>query len=131
MTPQEAGSTLAELMRENGLTAETRLYRHQLKEHREPAESGGHRVTANPGAAEAVINVYGAGHLAVAETVGAGLAFTESQDGQWAEEGRVEIEVRLGDALDQGGLVYPVESVITERTWYLTLPSGAVPVRLV
>jgi hypothetical protein len=31
--------------------------------------------------------------------------------------------------LDQGGRIYPVESVITSRIWYLTLPEGGVRVR--
>ena len=39
------------------------------------------------------------------------------------------VEIRLGDVLAQGGLVYPVESVVTEKTWFMTLPQGAVPVR--
>ncbi len=58
----------------------------------------------------------------------AGLAFSEVRDNQWAEEGRIEVEVRLGDVLGQGGLVYPVESVITEKVWYLTMPEGEVRV---
>jgi hypothetical protein len=41
----------------------------------------------------------------------------------------VEVEVRLGDILRQGGLIYPVESVTVERVWYCTLPEGAVDVR--
>ena len=42
---------------------------------------------------------------------------------------RMEVVVRLGDILDQGGLVYPVESVSIEKAWYCTLPSGSVNVR--
>jgi hypothetical protein len=41
----------------------------------------------------------------------------------------VEVEVRLGDILDQGGLLYPVESVTVEKAWYCTLPTGGVEVR--
>lgn len=43
--------------------------------------------------------------------------------------GRTGVEIRLQDALDQGGRIYPVESVITGRVWYLTLPEGGVVVR--
>jgi hypothetical protein len=41
------------------------------------------------------------------------------------------VAVRLRDVLDQGGLLYPVESVITEPVWYLTLPTGRVRVERV
>jgi hypothetical protein len=40
----------------------------------------------------------------------------------------MEVVVRLGDILDQGGLVYPVESVAIEKAWYCTL-LGSVNVR--
>lgn len=41
----------------------------------------------------------------------------------------VDVAVRLGDILRQGGLIYPVESVTVERVWYCTLPSDSVEVR--
>jgi hypothetical protein len=44
---------------------------------------------------------------------------------------QVEVEVRLDDVLRQGGLVYPVESVTVERSWYCTLPAGHIEVRVV
>jgi signal transduction histidine kinase len=127
-----AGSqtALVELMRQHGLSEETRLYRYNLPEYlSEEGEGGAWVVSASPSASEAVIDLYTGGHIAVADSVGAGLAFSEERGSQWAEEGRVEIEVRLGDVLDQGGLVYPVESVITEKVWYLTMPDGSVRVR--
>ena len=43
----------------------------------------------------------------------------------------VEVEVRLGDLLDQSAMVYPVESVTVERAWYCTMPERAVLVRIV
>ena len=42
---------------------------------------------------------------------------------------RVEVEVRVGDLLEQGAIMYPVESVTVERAWYFTLPAGSVDVR--
>ena len=42
---------------------------------------------------------------------------------------RVEVEVRLADLLEQGGRMYPVESVTVERGWYFTLPAGSIDVR--
>jgi hypothetical protein len=46
-------------------------------------------------------------------------------------EPHVEVEVRLGDLLAQGALVYPVESVTVEKAWYCTMPAGDVIVRIV
>ena len=96
-----------------------------------------------------MVDVYGQGHIVQAERAGPGLSFAESAQPDWQETmeqrvlqagaatrqvlslERVEVEVRLGDSLEQGGLVYPVESVTVERAWYCTLPSGSVPVRVV
>jgi hypothetical protein len=104
------------------------LYRESLETFVERDDAGHETVTANADPSEAVVNVYEGGHVALAAQIGAGLAFTERRDNQWREEGRVTVAVRLGDVLDQGGLLYPVESVITEPVWYVTLPSGRVRV---
>ena len=125
---------LRDVLKENGLDEESRLFRYTLPEFlQESGESNNeasiYRLTANDDSSEAVEDVYGQGHGVLARHVGAGLAFCESPDNQWNEGGRVCVEVRLGDVLDQGGLLYPVQSVITERTWYLTLPEGSVAVR--
>ena len=61
--------------------------------------------------------------------MGPDLAFAESSDNEWSTSERKTIEVRLEEVLGQGGLIYPVESVITERVWYFTLPQGWVTVR--
>ena len=82
----------------------------------------------NPDPSEAVVDAYGGGYGTVASQIGPGLAFTLRSDSQWQEEGRVTVAVRLRDVLDQGGLLYFVESVITEPVWYLTLPTGRVRV---
>ena len=62
-------------------------------------------------------------------TIGPGLALAEERDNQWLSPERKLVEVPLGDVLAQGGLVYPVESVVTEKTWFMTLPQGEVAVR--
>ena len=85
-------------------------------------------MSANPDPSEAVVDVYGGGYGTVASQVGPGLAFALRPDSQWRDEGRVTVAVRLGDVLDQDGLLYPVESVITEPVWYVTLPAGRVRV---
>ena len=133
---------LDQLLNEYGLSGETRLYREALRSALTPAgASGAYRLAANAGATESVIDVYGQGYLVQAEQLGPGLAFAESARPDWQETmelralkargqpERVEVEVRLADLLEQGGLLYPVESVTVERAWYCTLPSGSVIVR--
>jgi hypothetical protein len=121
---------VAEWMRSNDLTAETRLYRYTRPGFLKPtAEPGVFEISANPKPSEAVIDVYAQGHITLAEHCGAGLAFAASPDNAWRADDRRCVELRLGDAIEQGGAVYPVESVTIERVWYVTLPRGTVRVR--
>lgn len=125
-------ATMAELLKSHGLTGDSRLYRSTLPEFLEPTKQPGvFRLSANTEPSESVTNVYGQGHLVLAEKVGAGLAFSQAREHQWKDARRKQVEVRLQDVLDQGGLVYPVESVVTEKVWYFTLPAGGVAVRVV
>jgi hypothetical protein len=150
MTALRDGTTQAavdRLLREHGLGDDTLLYREAVRATLTPTGTPGcFRLSANATPSESVVDVYGQGHLTQAEQVGPGLAFAESSAPNWQEtmelralKGRgnapsgdsVEVEVRLGDILRQGGLIYPVESVTVERVWYCTLPSGSVDVRAV
>ena len=125
-------ATLEDLLAENGWTRETVLFRATLPEHLSDTDLPGvFETTANPSASEAVVDIYGSGHGCVAEHVGPGLAFAERGDNSWAESARTLVQVRVSDVIDQGGLIYPVESVITEKVWYATLPSGRITVRAV
>ena len=127
---EDAKTKIAALMEAHGFTGETRFYRYTLPEFLDPLEEAGtYRISANADPSEAVVDVYAGGHVCLAAQVGSGLAFAESADNDWMEPGRTGIEIRLQDALDQGGRIYPVESVITGRVWYLTLPEGGVRVR--
>ena len=115
-------------MDSNGFTASTMFYRETLTEYLTPVDGGAYRISANEDPSEAVIDVYSQGHMTLAQHVGAGLAFTVSPENQWRASDRTTVAVRLGDVLDQGGLIYPVESVITDEVWYFTLPDGGVEV---
>jgi hypothetical protein len=145
-----AKPVLERILAESGLNAETRLYRETLKKTLTPAGgSGVFTLEANARPTESVIDIYGQGHLVQAESVGPGLAFAETPRPDWQDTmelrvlqsgdrtkellslERIEVEVRIGDILDQGGLIYPVESVAIERVWYCTLPAGKVTVRVV
>jgi hypothetical protein len=141
---------LERLLAENGLTSDTRLYRETLRKALERTSTSGiFSLAANATPAESVIDVYGQGHTVQAEQVGAGLAFAETPRPEWQDT----MEMRVlqsesaprsccrssgsrsrcvwGDILDQGGLIYPVESVAIERAWYCTLPAGSIHVKLV
>ena len=128
--PDRTRTVLEDLLRSNGFTGETRLYRQTLSEYlTDTDEPGVYRVSANPDPSEAVVDIYGEDNVSLAVHRGPGLAFANSLDNEWTAPERVGIEVRLQDVLDQGGLLYPVESVITSRVWYLTFPEGSVRVR--
>lgn len=141
---------LSKLLEENGLTDESRLFREAERKSLASTDTPGvYRLDANATPGESIIDVYdGPGYVVQAEEVGPGLAFAESASPNWQEtmemrtlragdsrsrsrgEDRVEVEVRLGDVLRQGGRMYPVESVMVERAWYFTLPEGSIEVRL-
>jgi len=149
MTAPRDGITQAavdRLLKEHGLGDDTLLYREAVRQSLVPTKTPGlYRLSANASPRESVVDVYGQGHMTQAEHVGPGLAFAESPAPNWQETmelralkagrgnapstDRVEVEVRLGDILRQGGLIYPVESVTVERVWYCTLPAGSVDVR--
>ena len=120
---------LEALLAENGLDQDTVLFRATLPEFLdESGDEGTCYISANADPSEAVIDEFGGGHTALAAEMGPGLAFTAERDNQWSEDGRVTVALRLGTALQQGGLIYPVQSVITETVWYITLPAGRVQV---
>ncbi|MFT4625284.1 MAG: hypothetical protein ACI8PZ_003952 [Myxococcota bacterium] len=128
---EQTAATRASLLDAKGLSAQTPLYRATYPEHISQADgSGGHSITANPDAGEAVVDIYHQGHTIVASDAGPGLALTTARDNEWDEPDRVVVEVLLGDVLAQGGLVYDVTSVLTEQVLYCTLPSGTVSVRV-
>ena len=122
---------VAEFLAANELDAESQLYRYSLPEHLSNTDDGGHRLSANADPSEAVTNVYGQGHVELAVHLGPGLSFSESPENSWKDARRICVELRLADVLEQGGRIYPVESITTERVWYVTLPEGSVRVRVV
>ena len=121
---------LESLLRSSGLGRDARLYRCTRSEFLSPGSAPGSlTLTANAESPEAVVDVYAGGHIKVAEQLGPGLAFAEKRDNQWLAADRKLVEIRLEDVLAQGGLLYPVESVVTEKVWFATLPKGSIPVR--
>lgn len=103
------------LLRSNGLSVKTRLYRCTRAEFLSPGQAPGTlSLSANDASPEGVVDIYRNGHTLVAEQLGPGLAFAEQRDNQWRAPDRKLVEVLIEEVLAQGGLLYPVESVITE-----------------
>jgi hypothetical protein len=120
---------LKTLLDQSGLDEDSVLFRATLPDFLDETDDADTCfISANADPSEAVIDEYAGGHTALAAEMGPGLAFTVERDNQWAEDGRVTVALRLGTALQQGGLIYPVQSVITEAVWYITLPAGRVQV---
>lgn len=149
MTPHDSSTQAAldKLLKDHGLTGDTRMYREVTRDALVATDLPGvFTLTANPEADVTVVDVYGKGYVMQAPQVGAGLAFARTATPNWQEtmEMRVlrsaspsapapqldsiEVEVRLGEILRQGGLVYPVKSVTVEQAWYCTLPEGSIQV---
>ncbi len=137
-------AVLSKLLEENRLTGESRLYREAERSALTVTDTPGvYRLAANACSSESVVDVYGPGYVVQAEHMGPGLAFAQSARPNWQETmelralraqadnhpERVEVEVRLVDLLEQGAIMYPVESVTVERAWYFTLPAGSIDVR--
>ena len=137
-------AVLSKLLEGNQLTGESRLYREAERSALSATDTPGvYRLAANARSSESVVDVYGPGYVVQAEQVGPGLAFAQTATPNWQETmelralrsrddnhpDRVEVEVRVGDLLEQGAIMYPVESVTVERAWYFTLPAGSVDVR--
>lgn len=140
-------AVLTRLLEDNHLSDDSLLYREAERSALLATTTPGvYRLKANPRPGESVLDAYGQGYVVQAEQLGPGLAFVQSAAPNWQETmelralragkttaaasgDRVEVEVRLGDVLGQGGLMYPVESVTVERAWYFTLPQGSIEVR--
>lgn len=140
-------AVLTRLLEDSHLSDDSRLYREAERSALVATTTPGvFRLEANPRPGESVLDAYGQGYVVQAEQIGPGLAFAQSAAPNWQETmelralragksaaaasgDRVEVEVRLGDVLRQGGLMYPVESVTVERAWYFTLPQGSIEVR--
>ena len=116
--------TLESLMKAEGLTPETILYRYTNAHHIVRNNNGETIVKANPNSQEMVVNHYENGHLTAAEEIGQGLAFALSKDSLFKSSERKCISILLGDILAQGGTIYKDVSSGEPNSWFLTMPNG-------
>ena len=125
--PEVIKEKMNELLEENNFDENTLFYRYTLSEYL-TEEKGSLFISANPDPTESVVNIYGGGHTWSAKDVGPGLAFIEKKSDEWNFDDRICVKVKLADLVSQGGLLYPVESVITSKTWYITFPESRMKV---
>jgi hypothetical protein len=128
MTAGDLPVEVLEALQANEFSVESRLYRFTLPEFLTPAnEDGACHISANPKPEESVRDIYNAGLTIFSKDLPPGLTFARTRDNQWQAEDRVAVELRLGDILEGGGRLYPVE--FFEDAFYLTFPGGSAPVR--
>ena len=116
------------LMKGEGLTENTKVYRYTSDEHLVKTDDGKYRLSANDQATEMVEDYHISGHLIMAKYVGPGLAFTLEKDNEYKSESKICIEMPLSEILDQGGLIYPDRSSYETSSYFLTMPEGSVAV---
>lgn len=117
----------AEILSANDLSLESRFYRYTLAEYLSASDEGATHISANTQPDEAVIDVYNEGLTLFAKDLAPGLVFAASRECEWESPDRVCVEIRVGDTLEQGGRMYPVQFI--ENAWYLTFPAGSAAVR--
>ena len=120
---------LETLMKSEGLTKDTILYRHTTEKHMEAAKNGLFKLFANSEATEIIEDHYDSGHLIMAKYVAAGLAFTTEKDTEYKSDSKICVEMPLSEILDQGGLVYPDPGSFEASSFFLSMPDGFVMVK--
>ena len=133
MDKNNKSKVLEGLLKENKLSLDSFLYRYTKKHHLKFSDDGKVYISAKSKPEEVIIDEYdGNGHTIIAKNVGQGLAFTTQIERDYNIEDRICIRVKLGDVLDQAGILYKVTSVPEYITSFLlTLPTGKVNVEIV
>ena len=123
--------TLQSLLKNEGLNANTVLYRYTNSHHIKTAEDGSTFIEANPDPPEIVVDHYGQGHSMLASELGPGLAFTLSKENRFKSPEKKCISISLGEILSQGGKLYKDQSSGEPNSWFMTMPKGSVNVIIV
>lgn len=128
----EEQQILDKLMAEYHLTPESTLIRYTGKRHLKE-EGGTHYLMAKKEPIEMVVDRYhGFWEVFNATEIGQGISFLSEQEEEYESDERVCVEVKLGDILNQGGLVYSVTSLPSYiKAFFCTLPEGKVRVTVI
>lgn len=127
----EENKILMELLKEDNLTPESKLFRYTSKDYLK--ESNGELyLDAKPEPVDMIIDRYHGGwNVFIASYIGKGLSFLFERVEEYEREDRVCVEIQLKDVLSQGGLVYTVTSLPPYVSpYFCTLPEGKIKVKL-
>jgi hypothetical protein len=122
---------LESLLENEGLNADTILYRYTSSHHIITADDGNTFIKANPNPPEIVVDHYAQGHSMPAREFGPGLAFALSKENRFKSSEKKCVSIRLGDILNQGGKLYQDQSSGEPDSWFMTMPQGSVNVIIV
>ena len=128
---QSEKEMLQDLLEENKLSHETKLYRFTSERFLNKNDDGTESLVANNVPIEMLVDNYnGQGHVFIARDIGKGLSFLTEPLDEYVREDRVCVSVSVGDLLDQGGLIYKVTSLPAYiSAFFFTMPTGVVPVK--
>ena len=122
---------LTEVLRECGLSMESKLYRYTSDKYIQTI-GGEFFLTAKTNSSDIVEDHYeDKGHYFVSEEIGAGISFLKTPEKDYERPDRVLTSIIIKDAVDQGGLVYKVTSLPAYLTgFYVSIPEGKIKVQI-
>lgn len=118
---------LAQKLEDFELTSESKLYRYTSKKYLEK-EGDKLIIKAKKESLDLAIDHYDdRGHPFISKEFGQGLSFLKNPEAGYELPDRVKVSIKLGDVLDQGGLVYQITSLPDYlEAYFMTLPEGQV-----
>jgi hypothetical protein len=123
---------LLAFMKENKLTPETKLYRYTSKDYLKNID-GKLYLKAKKKPTDMIIDIYNGSsdNVFIASEMGQGISFLSIQEEEYESSGRVCIEIKIKDVLDQEGMIYPITSLPSYlKAFYCTIPNGLVKVKI-
>jgi hypothetical protein len=117
------------ILEEFKLGSNSKLYRYTSRDYLQEM-NGELYLNAKTYSTDTVIDHYeDKGHFYTSGEIGKGLSFLRQAEKDYIREDRVLVSVRLGDVLDQGGLIYRITSLSSYLEGYFcTLPKECVKV---
>lgn len=120
---------LDQFMKENHLDEDSVLYRYTSRKYLSE-KNGDLFLNAKSKPQDMVIDRYhGHWEVFIGSEIGQGISFLSLKEVEYQNNDRVCVELKVSDALQQGGLIYEVTSLPTYlKAYFCTLPSGMVKV---
>lgn len=130
-TSKEENKILDQFMKENQLDGDSVLYRYTSRKYLSE-KNGDLFLNAKIKPIDMVVDRYhGHWEVFIGSEIGQGISFLSSKEDEYKDGGRVCVQLKLDDALEQGALIYEVTSLPTYlKAYFFTLPAGSVKVSL-